>query len=112
MVSATREMSERTPASRSLVPTWPCRYLLATMLVAVMDQSLGTSTSFCSKITLPSEPVMPAVRRSHSTWSYEDWPARVKTRFTVRPVAVEVAVGRVAEEDEFGVAVGDAVAVV
>ena len=32
---------------------FPCRYLLATMLVAVMDQSLGTSTSFCSKITLP-----------------------------------------------------------
>ena len=53
MVSATRATSWRTPVSRSGVPILPCRYLLATMLVAVMDQSLGTSTSFCSKMTLP-----------------------------------------------------------
>ena len=36
----------------------PCRYFEATMLVAVMDQSLGTSTSFCSKIMLPWESVI------------------------------------------------------
>jgi len=35
------------------VPTWPCRYLEATMLVAVMDQSEGTSTFFCSKMVRP-----------------------------------------------------------
>jgi hypothetical protein len=28
----------------------PWRYLEATMLVAVMDQSAGTSTFFCSKM--------------------------------------------------------------
>src|SRR5579863_1259011 len=53
MVSATRPTSWRTPFSRSGVPILPCKYLEATMLVAVMDQSLGTSTSFCSKITAP-----------------------------------------------------------
>ena len=31
----------------------PWRYLEATMLVAVMDQSAGTSTFFCSKMILP-----------------------------------------------------------
>ena len=39
------------------------------MLVAVMDQSLGTSTSFCSKMMLPLASVMAAVRSSHSTSS-------------------------------------------
>src|SRR4051812_35343693 len=34
MVSATRVTSARTPLSRSGVPIWPCRYLLATMFVA------------------------------------------------------------------------------
>src|SRR5881396_3709257 len=53
MVSATRVTSARTPPSRSGVPRVPCRYLLATMLVAVIAQSLGTSTSFCSKMTPP-----------------------------------------------------------
>src|SRR5580700_2307985 len=42
MVSATRPTSCRTPVSRSGVPILPCRYLDATILVAVMDQSLGT----------------------------------------------------------------------
>src|ERR1700719_906649 len=51
MVSATRVISWRTPVSRSGLPTLPCRYFEATMLVAVMDQSLGTSTSLCSEIT-------------------------------------------------------------
>ena len=58
MVSATRVTSWRTPVSRSGVPILPCRYLLATMLVAVIDQSLGTSTSFCSKMTPPWESVI------------------------------------------------------
>ena len=66
MVSATRVTSARTPDSRSGVPMVPCRYLLATMLVAVIDQSLGTSTSFCSKMTPPCESVIDAVRSSHS----------------------------------------------
>ena len=66
MVSATRETSWRTPVSRSEVPSVPWRYFEATMLVAVTDQSLGTSTSFCSKMELPLESVMEAVRNSHS----------------------------------------------
>ena len=77
MVSATRVTSWRTPVSRSGVPIVPCRYLLATMLVAVIDQSLGTSTSFCSKITLPLASVIWAsaefpfdfvVRRDAGAW--------------------------------------------
>ena len=66
MVSATRETSWRTPVSRSGVSMVPCRYLLATMLVAVIDQSLGVSTSFCSKITPPWASVIWARRSSHS----------------------------------------------
>src|SRR5215467_12975809 len=69
MVSATRETSWRTPVSRSGVPSGPCRYLLATMLVAVIDQSLGISTFCCSKITPPWASVIWAVRNSHSTSS-------------------------------------------
>ena len=53
MDSATRVMRARTPDSRSSVPLRPWRYLEATMLVAVMDQSAGTSTFFCSKMILP-----------------------------------------------------------
>ena len=67
MVSATRVTRARTPVSRSGVPIWPWRYLEATMLVAVMDQSAGTSTSFCSKMILPLMSLMAAVRSSH--WS-------------------------------------------
>ena len=66
MVSATRVTSWRTPVSRSGVSSVPCRYLLATMLVAVIDQSLGVSTSFCSKITPPLASVIWARRSSHS----------------------------------------------
>src|SRR5579859_855436 len=87
MVSATRETSWRTPVSRSGVPILPCRYLLATMLVAVMDQSLGTSTFFCSKITLPCASVIWARRRSHSTSSYGETPGLVKKRRKERPGA-------------------------
>jgi len=35
------------------------------MLVAVIDQSTGTSTFFCSKIVLPFWSVIDAVRLSH-----------------------------------------------
>ena len=68
-VSATRATSCRTPVSRSGVPICPCRYFEATILVAVIDQSTGTSTSFCSKIVLPLVSVIDAVRRSHCTSS-------------------------------------------
>src|SRR5437667_6275766 len=87
MVSTTRVMSCRTPDSRSGVPIFPCRYFEATMLVAVMDQSLGTSTFFCSKIGAPCASVMSAVRSSHSTSSYGDTPALVKNRLKVSPGA-------------------------
>src|SRR5271156_299213 len=87
IVSATRETRARTPLSRSAVPNWPWRYLLATMLVAVIDQSMGTSTSFCSKMDLPVASVIEAVRRSHWTSSYGETPAREKTRLKRRPSA-------------------------
>src|SRR3954447_14781194 len=80
MVSATRETSWRTPVSRSGVPILPCRYLLATMFVAVIDQSLGISTSFCSKMMLPWLSVIASVRSSHSTSSYGETPGLVKRR--------------------------------
>src|SRR5258706_14365551 len=85
IVSATRATSWRTPVSRCEVPTSPCRYFDATMLVAVIDQSLGTSTSFCSKIIPPFESVICARRFSHSTSSYGEMPALVKNRRKVRP---------------------------
>ncbi len=69
MDSATRVMRARTPDSRSGVPTRPWRYLLATMLVAVMDQSAGDSTFFCSKMSLPFQSWMTASRSSQVTWS-------------------------------------------
>src|ERR1700690_1342307 len=87
MVSATRATSWRTPVSGCAVPTSPCKYLDATMLVAVTDQSLGTSTSFCSKMIPPFESVIWARRYSHSTSSYGEIPALVKKRRMVRPVA-------------------------
>src|SRR5581483_4194130 len=92
MVSATRETSWRTPVSRSGVPIVPCRYFEATMLVAVIDQSLGTSTSFCSKIELPCASVIDAVRFSHSIESYGLTPATVKKRRKVRPGALFLGV--------------------
>ena len=57
------------------------------MLVAVMDQSLGTSTFFCSKIGAPCASVISAVRSSHSTSSYGDTPTLVKKRLKVSPGA-------------------------
>src|SRR5260370_6548424 len=58
------------------------------MLMAVMDQSWGDSTSRCSKMVLPLASVMLAVRRSHSTSSYGETPARVKMRGNFSPGAV------------------------
>src|SRR5947209_4039523 len=53
MVLATRPMSWRTEDSRSGVPILPWKYLLATMLTAVCDQVLGTSTSSWRKMVAP-----------------------------------------------------------
>ena len=51
MVSTTRRTSCATLVSRSGEPSLPWKYLLATMLVAVCDQSAGATTSRCSKMT-------------------------------------------------------------
>src|SRR5579871_7052865 len=85
MVSATRTINSRTPRSRCGVPNDPCKYLLATILMAVMDQSLGDSTSFCSKMVWPLASVMMAVRFSHSTSSYGETPLLVKCRENFSP---------------------------
>src|ERR1700761_2375997 len=85
MDSATRETRARTPDSRSGVPTWPCRYLLATMLVAVMDQEEGVSTSFCSKMILPLKSWMTASRFSQVSSSKGETPGFVKWRSKWRP---------------------------
>ena len=78
MVSTTRQISWRTERSRSGVPTMPRKYFWTTTLVAICDQLVGTSTSFCSKKPLPSSPVMAAVRSSHSTPAKPSSPAAVK----------------------------------
>ena len=53
--------------SRSGEPILPWKYLLATMLVAVCDQSTGTSMSRCSKMTAPLSLPILALRISHGT---------------------------------------------
>src|ERR1700722_294425 len=88
MVSATRLTSCRTPVSRCGVPRWPCRYFEATMLVAVIDQSMGTSTSFCSKMLFPLVSVIEAVRFSHWSSSYGETPSFEKRRVKVNPPGV------------------------
>src|SRR5579875_3341192 len=85
MDSATRVTRARTPLSRSGVPTRPWRYLLATMLVAVMDQELGTSTSFCSKMSLPFQSWMTASRFSQVSSSKGETPGLVKWRVKRKP---------------------------
>ena len=62
MVSATRAIIWRTERSRCGVPSVPRKYFWTTTLVAVCDQVFGNSTPRCSKKTLPSAPVMAAVR--------------------------------------------------
>ncbi len=69
MVSATREMSPFTEASRSGVPTVPRKYLETTTLVAIWLQALGTSTPRCSNTLCPWASVITASRCSHSTAS-------------------------------------------
>ena len=64
MVLTTRSMSCLTLVSRSGVPTWPRKYLLTTTLVASWLQNSGTSTSFCSKTSLPDSLPIAAVRVS------------------------------------------------
>ena len=88
MDSATRVMRARTPDSRSGVPTRPWRYLEATMLVAVMDQSAGTSTFFCSKMSLPFQSWMMASRSSQVISSKGEMPGLVKWRVKRRPGAL------------------------
>ena len=56
------------------------------MLVAVIDQSSGTSTSFCSKIVFPLLSVISAVRRSHCTSSYGETASLEKRRVNVSPL--------------------------
>src|ERR1700749_4035275 len=85
MDSATRETRARTPDSRSGVPTWPWRYLDATMLVAVMDQEEGVATSFCSKMILPLKSWMTASRFSQVSSSKGETPGLVKWRSKWRP---------------------------
>ena len=77
-MSATRPMSWRTLRSRSGVPSWPRKYLETTTLVAVCDQNLGISTSFCSKTFSPFSFEITALRSSHSTVSKGSTPGVVK----------------------------------
>src|SRR2546422_10561289 len=85
MAVATRPTSWRTLVSRSGDPFLPWKYLEATIFVAVIDQLLGTSTFFCSKITSPDSLVIAAVRCSHSTVSYGEIPSRLKYRRNSSP---------------------------
>src|SRR5213080_3058647 len=91
MVSTTRCTNCATLVSRSGDPSLPWKYLLATMLVAVCDQSTGTSMSRCSKITEPLSLPIDAVRVSHWISSYGVFPASslvVKYRGNEIPVLV------------------------
>ena len=64
-------MSWRRLDSRFGDPTAPRKYLLVTMLVALIDQESGNSTPRCSKLTVPSRQlVMTTSRRSQVTSSY------------------------------------------
>src|SRR5438128_1669683 len=88
MVSTTRCTSCATEVSRSGAPSLPWKYLLATMLVAVCDQSTGASTSRCSNMTAPLSLPIEAVRVSHWISSYGVLPASslaVKCRGKVIP---------------------------
>src|ERR1700749_1687929 len=80
------------------------------MLVAVSDQSVGTSTLRCSKISLPFQSWMMASRSSHVTSSKGETPGRGKCRSNWRPGAVAVAEKVCAELEleaaEEGVATG------
>ncbi len=99
IVSTTRSTSCRTevsrlgtPASRGSSLSGPRKYFETTTLVAVCDHARGTSTSFCSKTTRPSSPVITAVRRSHSTSDIGSTPGRVLNRSSAKP-RVRVGLG-------------------
>src|SRR5690349_3925478 len=80
-------MSWRRLLSRCGLPTAPRKYLVVTMLVALMLHSEGNSTPRCSKLIEPSRQlVMTTSRRSHVTSSYGCTPGVVKTRLTFRPL--------------------------
>src|SRR3984893_7721515 len=85
MVLTTRPISCRTEPSRCAVPGLPWKYLLVTMLVAVCDQLLGTSTSSWRKMVTPFSFPINAVRFSHSTASKGDLFPSVKYRWKLRP---------------------------
>src|SRR5260370_34224402 len=85
IVLTTRPISCRTDPSRWAVPGLPWKYLLVTMLVAVCDHLLGTSTSSWRKIVTPFSLPISAMRFSHSTASKGDLLPSVKYRSKVRP---------------------------
>src|SRR3954452_16639638 len=73
--------------SRWGLPTAPRKYLVVTMLVALMLHSAGNSTPRYSKLMEPSRQlVMTTSRRSQVTSSYGCTPAVVKTRLILRPL--------------------------
>ncbi len=80
-MSTTRLIICFTERSRSGDDMRPRKYFCATMFVAVCDQNLGNSTSFCSKAG-PSLPGMSASRISHSISSNGSRPGIVKYRLT------------------------------
>src|SRR5208337_537554 len=87
-VFTTRPISCRTELSRSGLPTFPWKYLLATMFVAVCDQPFGTSTSSCLKIVTPFSLPISAVRFSHSTLLNGAVLPSVKYRSNLKPLFV------------------------
>src|ERR1700731_2309488 len=86
MVLATRPINWRTEFSRSRDPGFPWKYLLVTILVAVCDQSLGTSTPSWRKMVTPFSLPISAVRFSHSTASNGEVFPSVKYRLNTSPV--------------------------
>ena len=86
MVSTTRPISCRTDDSRSGVFSLPWKYFDATMLVAVWDQVLGTSTFSWRKIVWPFSLLIWAVRRSHATASKGETLPSAKNRRNSSPV--------------------------
>src|SRR2546422_8992105 len=86
MVSTTRPISCRTDDSRSGVFSLPWKYFDATMLVAVWDQVVGTSTFSWRKIVWPFSLLIWAVRRSHATASKGETLPSAKNRRNSSPV--------------------------
>ena len=85
MVSATREIICLTLVSRPGVPSFPRKYLLTTTFVAICDQNVGISQSFCSKTVSPFSLPMAAVRVSQVTSSNGCTPSCVNLRSTWMP---------------------------